>query len=447
MKPKLLFLFPDGWDRIAFASALGWRDEFDVVCEGFDLFRFPESANILWFDAHRFIERLARKYRRGGIAGVVSTNEQYGALIAAMLARRIGLPGTDPLAIKRAQHKYYAREAMASAIPHATPRYIVFPPSLDPVKAATLPYPLFVKPVKAAYSVLARRVDSLRDLQTHLSFRPWEKHILARLIKPFNDLTHGRDGFEIDAHHLIGEEPLEGVQVNVDGFVHERAVRCLGVVDSVLYPGTTAFQRFEYPSRLPDAAQRALKDVARQAITAIGFDHGVFNVELFYRPRDGDIKVIEINPRLAAQFGDLYEKVDGMNPYRILADLAVGREPRWVCGKGTYGAAASFVLREFNGGVKLSPAPASIRWLRKRYPDAHLQTFIKRGNSRWREMKWLGSYRYATINLGGTDREELFRRYEDICANVLFERAPRTPAWGALATLARPLKILRQIWV
>ena len=139
MKPKLLFLFPDGWDRIAFASTVGWRDEFDIVCEGFDLFRFPESANILWFDACRFIDRLARKYHRGGIQGVVSTNEQYGALIAAMLARRLGLPGTDPLAIKRAQHKYYAREAMASAIPDATPRYIVFPPSIDAARAAALP--------------------------------------------------------------------------------------------------------------------------------------------------------------------------------------------------------------------------------------------------------------------------------------------------------------------
>ena len=354
-----------------------------------------------------------------------------------MLARRLGLPGTDPLAIKRAQHKYYAREAMASAIPDATPRYIVFPPSIDAARAAALPYPLFVKPVKAAYSVLARRVDSLRDLQTLLTFHRWEKHIISRLIKPFNDLTHGRDGFAIDAHHLIGEEPLEGVQVNVDGFVQDRAVQCLGVIDSVFYPGTTAFQRFEYPSRLPHAAQRELQ--------AIGFDHGVFNVELFYRPRNGDIKVIEINPRLAAQFGDLYEKVDGMSPYNILADLALGRAPRWVRGKGNYAAAASFVLREFDGAMKFSPTRSSIRWLRTRYPDAHLQTFIKRGQSRWREMKWLGSYRYATINLGGRDREELFRRYEDICANVPFERAPRAVAWSAVGALLRPLKILRQI--
>jgi hypothetical protein len=31
----------------------------------------------------------------------------------------------------------------------------------------------------------------------------------------------------------------------------------------------------------------ALQDVARRAVAAIGFDHGLFNVELFYRPRDG----------------------------------------------------------------------------------------------------------------------------------------------------------------
>ena len=63
MKPKLLVLFADGWDDAALAGVHALRDEFDVVCEGFDLFRFPENANILWFDARRWIARLARRYR------------------------------------------------------------------------------------------------------------------------------------------------------------------------------------------------------------------------------------------------------------------------------------------------------------------------------------------------------------------------------------------------
>src|SRR5690348_15674237 len=99
MKPKLLFLFPECWDRSGLSSSAALMSEFDVVCEGFDLFRFPENARILWLDARRYVDRLAKKYRRAGLAGVASTHEQYGALIAATLARELGLPGTDPLAV------------------------------------------------------------------------------------------------------------------------------------------------------------------------------------------------------------------------------------------------------------------------------------------------------------------------------------------------------------
>ena len=437
MKPKLLFLFPECWDRCALQADAALRGEFDVVGEGFDLFRFPENAQILWFDVRRFVDRLVRRYSHAGLAGVVSTNEQYGALIAATVARRLGLPGTDPAAVIRAQHKALARTLTAAALPEASPRYTVFPWTVDAAAAAALPYPLFVKPVKAAYSVLARRVDRVEELNRHLEFSSWEKHIIRRLVKPFNDLM--RDllpGDEVcDAYHLIGEEPLDGVQVNVDGYVDRGAAHCLGVVDSVMYPGTIAFQRFEYPSRLPEAAQRDVERVARRALEAIGFDHGLFNVELFWRPRDGAVRIIEINPRLAAQFADLYEKVDGTNPYGVLADLAIGRAPRWIRRAGRYGAAASFVFREFDGAIKVAPSRAEIRWLQAAHPGTCLQTFIKRGASRGREMKWLGSYRYATVNIGGRDREDLFRRYDSVCANLAFERPPRLVFEGTLDAL------------
>src|SRR6266581_802584 len=330
------------------------------------LFLFPENARILWLDARAYLDRLVRKYRRAGIAGVVSTNEQYGALIAARLARELGLPGTDPRAIVRAQHKILARRLTGAALPHASPRYVAIPWTIDHAAAEQLPYPLFVKPVKAAYSVLARRMERAAELIGHLQLGPWEKHIIRRLVKPFNDLM--RDlvpGADVcDAHHLIGEEPLEGVQVNVDGYVHRGIARCFGVVDSVMYPGTIAFQRFEYPSRLLEVVQRELERVACRALDAIGFDHGLFNVALFWRPRDG--------------------------------------------------------------AISIAPSRAEIRWLRAAQPDTGLQTFIKRGGSRAREMKWLGSYRYATVNLGGRDREDLFRRFESVCANLSFER----PVWA-----------------
>jgi biotin carboxylase len=425
MRPKLLFLFPECWDRSALSALHALDREFELVYEGFDLFRFPGNARILWLDACRYVDRLAKKYRRAGLAGVASTNEQYGALIAATLARELGLPGTDPLAVLRAQHKVLARSLLASALPSASPRYTAIPWTIDRARAAELAYPLFVKPVKAAYSVLARRVDGPAELCRHLDFGPWERHLIRRLVKPFDDLMRALlpDAGVCDAHHLIGEEPLEGVQVNVDGYVRRGTAHCLGVVDSAMYPGTIAFQRFEYPSRLPEAIQLQLSRVALRALQAVGFDHGLFNVELFWRPRDGAISVIEINPRVAAQFADLYEKVDGTHLYQVLADLAVGREPRWTRRLGRCGAAASFTLREFDGAIKVRPGRAEIETLRSSQPDAVLQTFIKRGASRRREMKWVGSYRYAALNLGGRDREELFRRFDAAMAGLSFEPA------------------------
>jgi hypothetical protein len=165
--------------------------------------------------------------------------------------------------------------------------------------------------------------------------------------------------------------------------------------------------------------------IAERVMRATAFDYGAFNVELFWNPATNRFQVIEINPRLAAQFGDLYEKVDGINPYSVLADLSVGRTPQWTRRQGAYGAAASFVFREFNGAVKIAPDKAQIDWLGSAHPDARLHTFIKHGNSRWRETKWLGNYRYAIVNLGGADRADLERRHADVCRNLAFERGSR----------------------
>jgi hypothetical protein len=440
MKPRLLWLFPEGWDAIAMREAGALAERFEIVTAGFDLFRFPENANILWLDARRYVERMTRLARRIGAVGVVSTHEQYGALIAACVARRLGLPGTDPRAIVTAQHKYYARRRLAEALPGLSPPFGLLPQTFDDPTVredAPLPYPFFVKPVKAAYSVLARRVDSPAELSEHLTFRPWERHIIKRLVRPFGDLMREHEGFDVPPEAMLAEGLMDGVQVNVDGWFDRGRPGVFGVVDSVMYPGTHAFARFEYPSRLPDAVQARLVDAALDAMRALGFDHGAFNVELYWNPADDSIRLIEVNPRLASQFGDLYFKVDGSHPYDVVVDLAVGRSPSWTRRAGKHGAAASFVFREFDGAVKIAPGRATIDWLARHHPDAHLQTYIKHGNSRWREMRWLGSYRYAIVNLGGRDRDDLERRYDDVVRHVAFER-PATLRVGGLVDDVRP---------
>lgn len=419
----ILVLFTNEWDTSELAAPR-FAGRYRFIYEGFDLFKFPENARLMFFNARRFIERIVARYQHAGIDGIISTDEHFGAMIAAIVARRLGLPGPDPKSILMAQHKYYARVRQREIAPEATPAFTYFPYHVDAPEAIGMPFPFYVKPVKATYSILARRVSSWQELKQHLTFRPFEKLILEKLIKPFDDLGVDERMFEIDAHHLIAEELLEGEQVTVEGLVHQGELTMLGVVDSIMYPGTSAFQRFDYPSQLPRSVQARMEELSARVIRGFGFDHGLFNVELFYNPRNDAIRLIEVNPRLAYQFADLREKVDGFNPYDALLDLATGERPRVVFGQGQYRNAASFVLRKFGRArLRRAPSKAELHDVRRRHKDARLMVYVKKGASLDRELKWLGSYRYAVLNLGAMDHPGLFDRFHAVKRELVFDFA------------------------
>ena len=438
-KRRVLVLFAQEWDRLALADR-ALSERFEFVHAGFDLFRFPDNARLLTFDVRRDVDRLVAWARRSGVAAVFSPNEHFGVLMAAVVARRLGLPGPDPGAVLTAQHKYYARCALERALPQANPRFAVFPNAFHDAELP-LAFPFFVKPVKATFSVLARRVDALAELRRHLRFRPFERYLVDRLLRPFNDLLFEHWSRALDAGHLLAEGLVEGMQVNVDGYAERGGIRILGIVDELMYPGTHAFNRFEYPSSLPPEVQARLRDVARRAIRAVGFDHGLFNVELAYDPRSEAIRVIEINPRVASQFVTLYEWVDGISLYELMLDLALGETPRHDRRARLHSCAASFVLRTFDGrAVRPVPSRAQIARVGHRHPDARLMLYFKRGADLAREMKWLGSHRYAVVNLGGEDRAGLYARYRDIRAMLGFERHAEpepAPMWSAETVAAR----------
>src|SRR4030095_12168530 len=121
--------------------------------------RFPSNARLMWFDLWRFVDGLVERYR-GRIDAVFSSNEQFGALAAALVAERLGLPGADPASLLTAQHKYEARLRLREGAPELCPGLQLLPYAITLDEARRLAYPLFVKPVKATFSVLARRCDT-----------------------------------------------------------------------------------------------------------------------------------------------------------------------------------------------------------------------------------------------------------------------------------------------
>lgn len=411
---RTLILFGYDWDATAFARL---QCDWPTDHAGFDLFSFPSYLRLATFDLQRFVGGLAERAARRGWGAVVSHHEQFGALGAALLAEAMGWPGTPVAAVLACQHKLYARQVLQRVAPEAN---LPFAPLAagygDPIPSG-LRYPSFAKPVKAAFSVLARRVANHAQLTALTRFGPLEQWIIHRLVEPFDAIARARLGDVPSAHGMLLEEPVDAPQYNLDGYVFGGEVRALGVCDAVMYPGTGAFQRFERPSRLADRVQQRALDVAARFLRAVGFSHGFFNMEFFYDAATDALTVIEFNPRLASQLADLYRRVDGIDAHAGSLALARGVDPRPAmhC-RPSAGAAASFVFRTFDTTtVPGTPARSRLRRLFDRFPDAWLQAMPKQGRGLQRDFKWLGSHRYGVLHLGGDDAFDLHDRYRRAC--------------------------------
>jgi hypothetical protein len=414
---RILLLFGEDWD-IAVLDKYVEQGRYSFFCEGFDLFSFPSNARLMWFNIWRFVDSMVAKYG-GKIDGVFSSNEQFGTLAAALIAERLGLPGQKPEAILGTQHKYEARRSLFKFAPELCPEFSVIPYTVTPDQASKLKYPLFVKPVKATFSVLAKRCDSAAELLEHLTFKPWEKHIIKRLIEPHNQALKKFPQFEVGARNLVVEAPLKGLQINVDCVIQNGVIRVLGIIDEVMYPGTMAFMRFDYPSRLPEDVQQKVRLASEKVLRGYDLKDGLFNLEFFYDADSDDrqLALIEINPRLAAQLALFYRWVDGVDVYELGFDMVCkGIEVR---PQTTYesigGAAASFVWRSFDEtSCPKIPDLDDMAWLKATYPEARLEVYAKQGGSLKRDLKWLQSHRWALLNIAGKDLADTRLKYETI---------------------------------
>ena len=409
--PRIGLLFNYDWDALGYArQANGYR--FDEA--GFDLFSFPSNARLASFDLRRFAAAQARRGTRNGWAGVVSNHEQFGALAAALVAESLGLAGTAPEAVLAAQHKLHARRVLAQVAPEAN----LASTELDACYGGDIPsglhYPAFVKPVKAAFSVLARAVRNHAELHAHTRFGRRELWVIRRLVEPFERVLRERLPGAGSAHRMMLEEPLamHTPQFNLDGWVFRGQAHALGVVDALMYPGTQAFMRWEVPSRLAAAVQQRALAVAQKFLSAIGFTHGLFNMEFFFDAATDRLAVIEFNPRLASQFSDLHLRVQGVDAHALSLALALGQDPALLPrSEPTAGAAASLVFRTFTANaVPSMPASHQVSAFARQFPGSMLFTYPKRGHSLARDFKWLGSHRYAIIHLDGRNEHQVRER-------------------------------------
>jgi biotin carboxylase len=379
---EILVVCPQERDRHAARST-----NFRVRFAGPDL----DAARV---DARALLEELAEL----PADGVVGTKDR-SALLAAQLAERRGLPGPSPAAIVSCQHKPSSRAIQQRLAPQATPRFALadVPPPFPP--------PWWAKPVVGRLSQGARRVDGDADL--------------ARLVEDQSYRAEYADlaGLPEDAvRGFLVEELVTGDEVTLEGFVHESEVTVIGVTDSVKYPGTNSFERFEYPSALPRARLDELAELAALLVPAHALDSCFFNIE-FFVPADGAAQIVELNPRIASQFSALVEAVHGRPTYDALFALACGMDPAWD-DSAPSGVAISYVVRVFEDAL-VERVPE---------PEDGLELLVRPG-SRLSEQGTndTASFRLAIFTEWGETREAAVRRCRERARSLRFELAPAVP--------------------
>lgn len=446
LAPRVGLFFDYDWDAVAHRRLAGL---FAFDRAGFDLFSWAGRLRLLRLDLVAFADRLAARGRRHRWSAVVSHHELYGALLAAMVAERLGLPGPGVRAVLACHHKGYTRAILQRVCPEANLRFVIVDPAAADISvglpwatshSGALGFPLYLKPVRATFSVLARSMDSPGAWKDYFSQLARDRWITERLLAPFEAVLQDYLPEAGSSFRFLAEEPVWHPQYNLDGYVDGSGTHLLGVVDAVSYPGTQAFQRWEYPSRLPAAVIDTALTIARRFLDAVGFGQGFFNMEFFYDPSSDKISVIEFNPRLSSQFSDLYRMVSGVDPHAMALAIAQGGDPRSLpVARPTARMAASLVWRAFHAqDIPSVPKRAALRRLDRDFPGQTVFMFSRSPSAIRRAFTWMESYRYGVVNVGAADSEGLYQHAAQISEILGWPNAPYAQDLPGLAQAFGP---------
>ena len=252
----------------AIAAEMGLNiifDEFDF--DYFDSY-LTDTPNLSApkLDLMGLIDRTVDKYKYSDLRGVTSAVGYPGALAASIIAEELSLPGPSIAAVLTCDHKYYSRLEQKRLVPEATPGFYLIDPACPNDLDGNLKFPIFLKPVKGCMSRNARRIDSRRELDQRIATSLLSGHF----IEPFDEALRRYTDLTQSAAQLIREDFLVGSQVSLEGYVSYGSVKVLGIIDAIMVPGTSSFERFQYPSTLPAQVLSRMEDIASRFFSGIG---------------------------------------------------------------------------------------------------------------------------------------------------------------------------------
>ena len=360
----------------------------------------------------------------GSVDAIVSYWDFPTSALAPLLRRRYGLPGPSLEAVLKCEHKYWSRVEQRRAVPECVPAFQALDPfAQNPVGDVELPYPFWIKPVKAHSSQLGFRVNDEGTLRRVL---PIIRDGIGRFGGPSTEIMTYADVpgaiAAVTGHHCIAERIISaGRQCTLEGYVQGGKVHVYGVVDSIRDRRyRSVLSCYLYPSQLPESVQQRMIDYTRRVMTQIGYDDAPFNVEFYYDRQRDRIWLLEINSRVSRSHAAIFLLVDGAPHLQVMVDLAIGIPPRMPSGEGRYPIAAKRMIRVFHDGiVRRVPSAAEIARVQEAFPGAIVELNVREG-MRLSELLHQDSYSYelGVVFLGAANERQLRERFR-LCESML----------------------------
>ena len=205
----------------------------------------------------------AQRYPLAAVVGV----DDDTAIVAAVIAQRLGLKGNPVHAMQAARDKHQQRELLAKAgVP--IPRFMLRGLNEEPAEIArTVTYPCVVKPLRLSASRGVMRADNVQGFMK-------AQNRLRSIVR------------EPEASFLV-EEFIPGYEVALEGLVVNRRLHVLAIFDKPDPLDGPFFEETIYvtPSQVPAALQKTIVDCADRAVRALGITEGPIHAELRYNER------------------------------------------------------------------------------------------------------------------------------------------------------------------
>jgi biotin carboxylase len=225
-----------------------------------------QSHGVSFGDRDRATETIVELARRDRVDALLSVDDSATEL-AALAGSQLGVPHNAPQAAVAARDKHVMREMLAAAGVRC-PGFRTVPANAAPATfAASLPYPVVVKPTRLSGSRGVIRANDPDELAAAVER-------LRRILVS--------TGSDLDQTEILIEDYIPGGEVAVEGLLTEGELHVLAIFDKPDPLVGPFFEETIYttPSRLPADVQDAIARETAACAAALGLRTGPVHAEL-----------------------------------------------------------------------------------------------------------------------------------------------------------------------